>query len=77
MASQCPRRRARVAVVDTPTPSVPTQVAATSTPMNFSADVAQTMYSLNPFRSPQKTAPVSTPVSIPTPAYVAPASQDF
>ena len=78
MASQCPCRRARVAVVDTTTPPAPTQIATTSTPTNYSAEVVQTMYSLNPFRSP-KTAPAPTTVaaSAPTPAYSAPASQDF
>ena len=77
MASQCPRRRPRVAAIETPTAQPNPQVAATTVPSQFAANVAQTMYSLNPFRSPQKSVPVSTPVSDPVPTYTAPASQDF
>ena len=79
MASQCPRRRARVAAIDAATLPPPTQIVTTSTPSNFSADVAQTMYSLNPFCAPQKNAPapVPAPAPAPAPAYSAPASQDF
>ena len=77
MASQCPRRRPRIAVMETPMAPLHTQVAATATTHNFAADIAQTMYLLNPFQSPQKTAPAPAPVPIPAPAYTAPASQDF
>ena len=71
MASQCPCHRVCVAAVDMTAPPPPTQIVATATPTNFSADVVQTMSLLNPFRSQQKNAPT------PAPAYSAPASQDF
>ena len=77
MASQCPHCRPRVAAVDTNTPLPPAQVAVTAAPTNFSADVAQMMYSLNPFRTPQKNTAAPAPAPIPAPAYTAPASQDF
>ena len=79
MASQCPRRCPRVTAVNTDASPPPTQVAATTAPTNFATDVVQTMYSLNLFRSPQKTAsaPTPAPTSTPAPAYTAPASQGF
>ena len=73
MASQCPRRQARVAAVDMTAPPPLPQIATTATPMNFSANVVQTMSSLNPFHSQQKDVSASTPA----PTYTAPASQDF
>ena len=71
MASQCPRHSARIAAMTMATAPPQTQVAATTAPTNFSADVVQTMSSLNPFRSQQKDVPA------PAPAYSAPASQGF
>ena len=71
MASQCPRHQARVAATTTTAPPPQTQVATTTVPTNFSADVVQTMSTLNPFRSQQKDVPA------PAPAYTAPASQGF
>ena len=71
MANQCPRRQARVAAITTPAPPPQAQVAVTAAPSQYSANVVQTMSSLNPFRSQPKDTPT------PTPAYSAPASQDF
>ena len=71
MASQCPRRQARVAAITTTAPPPQAQTAATTVPSQYSANVVQTMSSLNPFRAQQKDIPT------PAPAYSAPASQDF
>ena len=77
MASQCPRRSARVAATTTDTSPPQTQVAATTAPSQYAANVVQTMSTLNPFRSHQKDTSTSAPAPAPAPAYSAPASQDF